>query len=369
LKKLLVNLLKFGVSIGIVAYLVYDAVSDDSFARVMDQPKHWGFFVVAWALCMGATCLTFVRWFYLVRALDLPFRMADAFRLGFLGYLFNFVSLGSVGGDLFKAVFIAREQKGKRAEAVATVVIDRVIGLYALFLVASVAALVTGMTSSPNHDVQILVQITLWCTLIGGILITALVMPGFTNGRFSTWLRGLPKVGLIIGRLLEAIRMYRTRPGVLALTLALSVLVHVMNTVGIYCIARGLPGAVPTLGEHFIIVSLGMLAGAVPLLPSGLGAFEGTMEILYRIVPGGAEVARDEGLLVAFGYRFVTITIAIVGAIFYFRSRRDVNAAWEEAEHMNDPVEPTAGKQSVAIGTPPTTNAHYPQSDGVATKS
>ena len=73
--------------------------------------------------------------------------MADAFRLGFLGYLFNFVSLGSVGGDLFKAVFIAREQHGKRAEAVATVVIDRVIGLYVLFFVASVAALATGMIS------------------------------------------------------------------------------------------------------------------------------------------------------------------------------------------------------------------------------
>ena len=140
LKNVLVNLLKFGVSFGILAYLVYDAVSDDTFAHMMEQPKHWGCFAGAWALSMVATCMTFVRWYYLVRALDLPFRMADAFRLGFIGYLLNFVSLGSVGGDLFKAVFIAREQHGKRAEAVATVVIDRVIGLYVLFFVASVAA-------------------------------------------------------------------------------------------------------------------------------------------------------------------------------------------------------------------------------------
>ena len=38
----------------------------------------------------------------------------------------------------------------------------------------------------------------------------------------------------------------------------------------------------------------------------------------------------------AFGYRAVTITIAIVGLIYYFRGRRDIDAAWEEAEHLGD---------------------------------
>ena len=193
MKKVLISLLKYGLSLGIVAYLIYDAVSDDSFAQLREQPKHWPFFAIAWALCLSATCLTFVRWYYLVRALDLPFRMADAFRLGFLGFLLNFVSLGSVGGDLFKAVFIAREQHGKRAEAVATVVIDRVIGLYVLFVVASVAALVTGLVDSPERDLRLLVQATLWCTLIGGLGVLALVMPGFTQGRLSNRMRMLPR--------------------------------------------------------------------------------------------------------------------------------------------------------------------------------
>jgi uncharacterized protein (TIRG00374 family) len=367
LKKLLINLLKFGLSLGIVSYLVYDAVSDDTFARVMDQPKHWGFFAAAWALCLTATCLTFVRWYYLVRALDLPFRMSDAFRLGFLGFLLNFVSLGSVGGDLFKAVFIAREQKGKRAEAVATVVIDRVIGLYVLFVVASAAALLTGLYRSPNHDLRLLVQATLWCTLIGGIGITALVMPGFTHGRLSNRLRTLPRVGQLFGRLLDAIRMYRNRPGVLALTCALSVVVHLMNTVGIYFIARGLPGEVPSLGAHFIIVSLGMLAGAIPLLPGGLGAFELTMNELYRLVPEGANVPRDEGLLVAFGFRVVTITIAVVGLIYYFRSRRDIDAAWKEAEHLDDDIDPSINGPSAASRNALSEIARRPVSEGVST--
>ena len=199
------------------------------------------------------------------------------------------------------------------------------------------------MISTQQRDVRILVQITLWCTVIGGIFITALVMPGFTNGRVSTRPSELPRVGPLFGRLLEAIRMYRTRPGVLVLTCLLSVLVHVLNTIGIYLIVRGLPGEYPSLGAHLIIVSLGMLAGAIPLLPAGLGQFEGAMEILYQSCRGARNVPPDEGLVVAFGFRAITITIAIVGVIFYFRGRRDVDAAWEEAEHMGDKPESHRG--------------------------
>ena len=198
LKKVLISLLKYGLSLGIVGYLIYDAVSDDTFAQVRDQPKHWPF-SSGLDIVLAATCLTFVRWYYLVRALDLPFRMADAFRLGFLGFLLNFVSLGSVGGDLFKAVFIAREQHGKRAEAVATVVIDRVIGLYVLFVVASVAALVTGLVASPDYYMRVLAYVTLGGTIVGGLGIAALVMPGFTQGRLSNRLRALPRVGPFSG--------------------------------------------------------------------------------------------------------------------------------------------------------------------------
>jgi len=189
---------------------------------------------------------------------------------------------------------------------------------------------------SDVRELEVIVQVTLWLTLIGGIFIGTLLIPGVTNGRMSKYLRELPRVGHVFGRLLEGIRMYRTRLGVIALTGVMSVLVHVMNTIGIYLMARGLPGEVPSLGAHFIIVSLAMVAGAVPLLPSGLGAFEGAMDFLYRVVPGGVVVMAGEGLLVAFVYRAITIAIALVGVVYYLRSRRDVDAAWAEAGHLDE---------------------------------
>ncbi|TXT16411.1 MAG: hypothetical protein FD138_4759, partial [Planctomycetota bacterium] len=84
--------------------------------------------------------LTFLRWFVLVKALGFPFTVRDALRLGFIGYLFNFVAPGSVGGDLVKAGLLAKEQSNRKTTAVATVLLDRILGMLALFLIGACAA-------------------------------------------------------------------------------------------------------------------------------------------------------------------------------------------------------------------------------------
>ena len=151
MKKLFVNLLKVGVSLGIVGWLIYDARRDPAFEsfELPTETGSWAFLTASFAVMFTSVTITIVRWQILVRALELPFRLADALRIGFLCYLLNFISLGSVGGDLFKALILAREYPRRRAEAVATVVIDRVIGLYGLFLLASLVILSTGLLAVP----------------------------------------------------------------------------------------------------------------------------------------------------------------------------------------------------------------------------
>ena len=76
-------------------------------------------------VALAGLSVTFVRWYFLVRALDIEFKLKDAFRLGFIGYFSNFLSLGVVGGDAIKAIFISRERPDKKPEAVSSVVLDR----------------------------------------------------------------------------------------------------------------------------------------------------------------------------------------------------------------------------------------------------
>ena len=98
---------------------------------VQGQPIRWGFFLAALFTYGAALFLTLVRWYRLVRALDLPLSFRDAMRYGLVGIFFNTFLPGSVGGDIIKATVLARGQK-RRTAAVATVVMDRAIALWAL---------------------------------------------------------------------------------------------------------------------------------------------------------------------------------------------------------------------------------------------
>lgn len=330
MKQKLIKLIQLSVSLAIIAFIVYSAQRNDpeTFQRMMNQPKNWGLIALSSLCCLLALMTTFVRWYFLVRALDLPFRMRDAFRLGFLGFFCNFFSLGSVGGDLVKALFIAREQKGRRAEAVATVFIDRLIGLYALLVVASIAIVIAGLQNSRVPEISIISRSTLICTAIGAVAILALLFPGVTNGKFSEFLSNFPKFGDTLKRVIAAVRMYRLRVGVVAGAGVMSMFVHCMLVLGLFLLAQGLPGSAPGLLQHFVIVPLSMVTSALPLPAAGLGAFEFAMDQLYVMLPPeGVAVSVGQGLLVALTYRMITIGLALIGAGYYLNSRREVQAA------------------------------------------
>ncbi len=332
MKKLGVAAVKYGVSLAIVGWLLWDARGNELFATLVQSHKDWSLLALAWLACFAAVAATFVRWFLLVRALGLPFSLRDAFRLGFLGYLFNFVSFGGVGGDLIKAVFVARQMPGRRAEAVATVAIDRLIGLYFLFILASGTLLLTGQLASPAAQVRVIGQAALACTGLGAIALVLLLVPGVTNGRLSQALARLPRIGTTLHKLILAVRIYRTRAGVLTAAGILSLVVHACNSVGIYLAARGILPEAPSLADHLVAVPLAMVTGVLPLPVGGLGAFEGVLEFMYRHIPSGLGAIKGSGLLAAFVYRLITVAIAAVGMGYYFAGRREVVSLVQAAE-------------------------------------
>ena len=131
---------RYLVPLLILGWLFQKLWRDDqqSIVALYENANNWPQLLLALSVYLAAIIGTFLRWYLLVIALRLPFRKADAIRLGFIGYLLQFVSLGSVGGDVFKAVFVAKEQPNRKPEAVATILVDRVIGLFSLTILACV---------------------------------------------------------------------------------------------------------------------------------------------------------------------------------------------------------------------------------------
>ena len=85
-------------------------------ADVMSRRPAAAPFAAALALYLGGVILAFLRWYLLVRAQDLPFRLRDAMRLGWIGMLFNIVIPGAVGGDVVKAVVVRTVKERRRPD-------------------------------------------------------------------------------------------------------------------------------------------------------------------------------------------------------------------------------------------------------------
>ena len=341
MRKILLIILKVVLPLAVIAWLLW-STSPEQLEQLRTMKKNWWLLVASFLLSLAALVNTFVRWHLLVRSLYIPFRLSDALRLGFLGYLLNFVSVGVVGGDLFKAIFIAREQPQRRPEAVASVLVDRIIGLYALLIVASVAVVGTWRSDMPG-DVRTVSQLTVAATIVGAIAIGLFSLPGFTTGALSEALARLPRIGGAVERLIGAVRMYRRRPGVLALALGQSFVTHILFAAAIYCVARALFEPAPSLTEHLVIVPLSMVAGSLPFTPAGLGAFELAMASLYKIIPAVPHAV--SGVIVALVFRLVQIALAVLGLCYYWSADAD----WERIEREARELAEASGDEDEAV--------------------
>ncbi|MCA9189717.1 MAG: lysylphosphatidylglycerol synthase transmembrane domain-containing protein [Pirellulaceae bacterium] len=338
MKRKAITAAKFLVPLLILAWLAYDVPRKDPemLTRLTEQPKNWGALAAALGVCFTAICLSFVRWYLLIRALEIPFRLRDAVRLGFLAYLLNFVSLGALGGDLFKAVFVVRDCPGRRAEAVATILVDRILGLFALLLIASAATLMMMVRRPEYSDLRGFAWVCWALTAVAMVMGGLLFVPRWSVTGLVRSLERLPAVGPVLYRVEAGLSLFRRRPQLLGGAILTALGVHFLLATSVYLTARGLLPIAPSWDEHLLIWPIAGAANAIPFSPAGLGQMEEAMRQLYMRIPETPMQGQNDGLVVAFSYRLMTMAVAAVGMIFYWVSRREVRAALDEAEHVGE---------------------------------
>lgn len=333
-KTILFTTAKFAVPAALIGYLLW-RVEPADWQQLSDRPRNDALLIAALAVATVAVSLSFVRWCVLVRCQGIELSMVEAFRLGAIGFLLSFVSAGSVGGDLFKAIFLAQRRPGKRVEAVASVLVDRGSGFYALLLLVSVALLTTHPAAGSSLAREAFEQIrlaTLVLMALGTVVLAALVFGGRRVDRLvrraATW----RYVGGVIEHVGKPLRMFHSHPVAFTVSILMSLGVQSLLVFSMYLIARSLYSAPPTLGEHFVIVPIGMLTSALPITPAGLGVLEATMEWLYTVIP--AEPTAAKGTIVALVFELVRVIMAVLGTIFYWTAGEEVRHSLEAADQQ-----------------------------------
>jgi uncharacterized membrane protein YbhN (UPF0104 family) len=346
------GLAKYGIGFGLLAWVIskyWDRDPNNGNPGLKDllQGEVNGVALgLAAGLLFGAVAIQLVRWFVLVRALDLPFTVRNAFRLGLVGAFFNTFLPGAVGGDLLKAYYIAREQPDRKAAAVATVILDRALGLFGLILFVAVMGSLKWAEGDPrltdNPGLQRMVKVTAALAGAGALGFVVLgFLPVRRVDRFAGRLRHVPKLGKGLAEAWYAVWTYRQRPRAILIGVGLSAVAHVGMVFSFHFASRGFPppnpDALPSLAEHMVIAPIGFIAQALPISPAGVGVGEAVFAWLYKLCdrdPGAGVVAR-------LALRVVEWSIGLIGLAVYLRMKSELPVVMDEAAEagygVNDP--------------------------------
>ncbi len=342
--KWIVPFLKYGVGFGLLAYVIYKywdpnpANGAPGVGQLLQGPIDFEWLALAGLLMAAAAGLQIYRWYHLVRALDLPFTVRNAFRLSFVGIFFNTFFPGSVGGDLLKAIFIAHAHPERKTRAVASVIADRALGLFGLILFVAVLGSIAWAFGDArivaNPDLQWIVKVMAGVAAgsIAGFLLLGLVL--HREEIFANRLRrNVPKLGNSLAEVWYAVCEYRKRLKVVAIGVVLSAVSHFALVFALHCASRVFPPANPaaelaTLSEHMVIAPIGFIVQAIPISPGGVGVGEAAFAWLYKL--SGRPEAR--GMIARLSLRLVEWLIALTGYIVYLRMKAEVKELEHEAE-------------------------------------
>ena len=258
-----------------------------------------------------------LRWWLLLRAQDIRVPFALARRLTFVGFFFNNVVPGPTGGDLVKAVYIARRTE-KRAEAVVTVVVDRVVGIVALALIA--ACVLVFRLDDPQYR-QLATFIGLFLAAIAAASMLFFSRRVRNLLRVSKWSGRLPGAGFI-QRADEAIFRWRSHKRAVVVALLLSFANQLCIQGLMLLFAAGLhvtrsDGTALPWTAYMAVLPVAFIVSALPMLPGGWGIREAAFAICF----GSVGVERNAAIALSVLNGMTQMLWSLVGGVFFLVDR------------------------------------------------
>jgi glycosyltransferase 2 family protein len=262
-----------------------------------------------------------VRWQWILQVQGLRVRLPRLYSIAFIGMFFNAFMLGSTGGDVIKAWYVAHETHHKKAEAVATVVVDRLIGLLVLFVITLVMMSIFYRRVFEDPKLIWFSVITL-AVVLSTVLATVIgLWRGFADKCFGLrgWLQRMPRYDTL-RRMVDAYRVYASQPAVLGKTVLISLGVHFFSMLSIVCIGYGLGVRSATLVDYYLYLPIINSVTAVPVTISGFGVREGMYITMFKEAGVDAPVALVMSLL---GY-LASLLWSIIGGFFFLTHRKEL---------------------------------------------
>ncbi len=293
--------------------------------EVFSRPIKYPYLIIGFCLVTTAAVISFIRWYALVCMLGVSFRLIDSLRLSFVGAFFNLVIPGAVGGDLVKAAYLSRMNL-PRAQAITTLLVDRIVGLLGLFYLASVTALAGWAELVP--EIRKLGLFAMLMALAGtvGLVVILLDLPpriwpkmAVSSGRFGVLMREMGSLS----------RSYRKRWRGLVTAILVSMICHAMTSMACYMVGLALfPNFQVGMSKHLLIFPLVLFSTAVPLPFGALGFSEEISGQLFQLVD------HPSGAVAMMGYRVLMYSFSLLAMVVYLWNINSIRDLTRQPELM-----------------------------------
>jgi len=307
-RRFLILAVKLAVAGGLVYWIFRQVKWSDVLAAL--SAFRPGFGVAAAVVSLVSVALSALRWRVLLLTVGIRSGVIDVICLGYMGDFFSMAVPGNVGGDLLKAYYVSKRD-GRYGTALLSVFMDRVIGLYALAILAGVMLLFLVFSGGGSADVSVPAGVTVGIVLTG-ITLFAVLVRGGTLRRVAT----TGRVGRLLGRfrtveeLGTAMLELSRCPAAVVRAMGLSAITQTLQICSVLLIGLGLGLRVPLL-HYFLCVPLILILSSVPITPGSIGVTE-ELFLLYfagQAAPGGL-------LALALLNRVLLLLSVVVGAVF-----------------------------------------------------
>tara|TARA_B100000749_G_C18450166_1_gene476180 strand:- start:12947 stop:13927 length:981 start_codon:yes stop_codon:yes gene_type:complete len=310
-------ILKFVVAFGLITYLVQSGLLDFSVLMKASRPEYlvMGFFFV-----LANIWVNNVRWTLLLKKSGIECTMWQTFKLCLMGIFFNFTLPSSVGGDVVKAYYLARDNADKKMIVATSVLVDRVIGLFGMVGIAFVTLLL-------NFDkVQ---QIPMLSTLLLPIALVFFGMFTFFMLAFSKRVNAWPplrnvlaRVPDLISKMFDAVHGFGRQKMTFVYAVLLTLTSQVMTIFFMYLFAEAIGMGDFSIGAYFFAVPVGLIVMSIPIAPAGLGVGQVAFLALFTMYTG---VESQVGPLSITAFQVFSLMIGLFGAGIYLQQKKKLN--------------------------------------------
>lgn len=308
--KALVTLVKFAVSIGILALLLRG--QDLSSLKADLLAVNLNMLALAVLLLFAQTFVLCHRWILILRAMNVPLDWLPGWRILIVSTFFNQVL--PAGGDAVR-IWMLRRHGVQWSQTIGSIVADRFLALLALgaIILAGMPFLLRRIS---DNSLLFAIVIVLAIACFG--LIALLTLDRWPRRTIAALPARIVQFAMLVRAPLAA-----ERRGTLV---AAAIMIHLITVAACYVLAIGLDAPLSPL-DAFVLIPLVILSSAVPISIGGWGVREGAMVATL----GLAGIASDKALAISVLLGLGGLIVGLFGGLVWLIAPERASFSPDEA--------------------------------------